>query len=128
MANFVAAVRSRRPQDLTAPIDIGHTSTATCHLGNIAHRLGRTSDLATARAAVEAIPDAVAAINDMQRHLGHHGIDLENTPMTVGPWIEVDRANETIAKVAGGGEADLERARFLVKEVQRSPWVIPEAV
>ena len=128
MANFVAAVRSGRPQDLTAPIDIGHASTSICHLGNIAHRIGTTADLAAARASVEAIPDALAALKDMQRHLGLHGIDLENTPVTVGPWLQVDGANETIARVAGGGEADLERARFLLKEVQRAPWMIPETV
>ena len=128
MANFFAAVRSRRAQDLAAPIQVAHGSTAICHLGNIAHRLGGSSDLATALKTVEAVPDAVAALKDMQRHLGVHGIDLEQTPITVGPWMQIDGANESIAAVEGGDDAALEQARFRLKETQRAPWQIPEKV
>jgi predicted dehydrogenase len=127
MANFLAAVRSRRPQELTAPITVGHGSTAICHLGNIAHRLGASSDLAAARQSVGAIPDAVAALNDMERHLGLHGVELARTPLTVGPWLEVDGANENISGVEGN-EAALQQARYLLKETQRAPWQIPEKV
>jgi len=41
-ANFINAVRDRRPQDLTAEILEGHLSAAMCHLCNIAYRVGRT--------------------------------------------------------------------------------------
>ena len=40
--NFFAAVRSRKPSDLTAEILEGHMSSALCHLSNIAYRTGRT--------------------------------------------------------------------------------------
>jgi predicted dehydrogenase len=40
-ANFVAAVKSRDPKALHADIEQGHLSSAYCHLGNIAYRLGR---------------------------------------------------------------------------------------
>jgi predicted dehydrogenase len=40
--NFIDAVRSRRQQDLRAPLEEGHLSTALCHLGNIAYRVGRS--------------------------------------------------------------------------------------
>jgi len=40
-ANFVKAVRSRDPKVLNAEIEQGHLSSAYCHLGNIAYRLGR---------------------------------------------------------------------------------------
>ncbi len=40
-ANFVEAVRSRDPKKLNADIEQGHLSSACCHLGNIAYRLGR---------------------------------------------------------------------------------------
>ena len=39
--NFIAAVRSRRQQDLNADILEGHYSAALCHLANISYRLGR---------------------------------------------------------------------------------------
>jgi predicted dehydrogenase len=41
-ATFIAGVRSRNPADLGVEIEEGHLSSALCHLGNIAYRLGRT--------------------------------------------------------------------------------------
>ncbi len=40
-ANFLQAVRARDPKILNAEIAEGHLSSAYCHLGNIAYRLGR---------------------------------------------------------------------------------------
>jgi predicted dehydrogenase len=40
--NWIAAVRSRKTNDLAADIGEGHLSSALCHLANIAHRTGRT--------------------------------------------------------------------------------------
>ena len=40
--NFVDAIRSRKSDDLRAPLEEGHLSTTLCHLGNIAYRLGRS--------------------------------------------------------------------------------------
>jgi predicted dehydrogenase len=40
-ANFVKAVKARDPKVLSADIEEGHLSSAYCHLGNIAYRLGR---------------------------------------------------------------------------------------
>ena len=128
MTNFLNAVRARRPQDLAAPIAVGHASTSFCHFGNIAYRIGETTKFAAARTAVEAIPEAAAALQDMQRNLSVHGIDPEKTPVTVGPWLQIDAANETIAAVEGGNETALERAKFLLKETQRAPWMIPDVV
>jgi predicted dehydrogenase/ketosteroid isomerase-like protein len=41
MANFLAAVRSRKASDLTCDIEDGHLSAALCHLANIGYRVGR---------------------------------------------------------------------------------------
>ena len=40
-ANFIQAVKSRDAKSLAADIEQGHLSSAFCHLGNIAYRLGR---------------------------------------------------------------------------------------
>ena len=40
--NFIASMRSRRAEDLRAPIEDGHLSTTLCHLGNISYRVGRS--------------------------------------------------------------------------------------
>ncbi|HEU0140584.1 MAG TPA: Gfo/Idh/MocA family oxidoreductase [Bryobacteraceae bacterium] len=41
-ANFIAALRSGKQEDLLAPIEEGAMSSTLMHLGNIAYRLGRT--------------------------------------------------------------------------------------
>jgi len=41
-ANFIACVASRRKEDLSAPIEEGHISSALVHLANASYRLGRT--------------------------------------------------------------------------------------
>jgi len=41
-ANFIAALRTRKQEDLNAPIEEGAISTALVHLANISYRVGRT--------------------------------------------------------------------------------------
>lgn len=128
MANFLSAVRAEKPAELNAPITIGHASTSLCHLGNISHRLGSNAGLGAARTAIDAFPAARAALDDMQRHLGLHGIDLAQAPVTVGPWLQVDGPRQDFAAVENRDEDTLARARFLLKETQRGTWGIPEQV
>jgi hypothetical protein len=40
--NFIDVVRSRKKEDLNAPIEEGHYSCALMHLANISYRVGRT--------------------------------------------------------------------------------------
>jgi predicted dehydrogenase len=44
IGNFIDAVRKDDPGLLTSEIEEGHKSTMLCHLGNIAHRTGKTLD------------------------------------------------------------------------------------
>jgi len=56
MRNFLAAVKSRRAEDLTCDIEVGASAAALCHLANISYRLGRklTYDAATGHFAGDA--------------------------------------------------------------------------
>jgi predicted dehydrogenase len=40
--NFIDCVRSRKQEDLRAPLEEGHFSTTLCHLGNISYRVNRS--------------------------------------------------------------------------------------
>jgi len=126
MATFLAAVRSRRAGDLAAGVEIGHTGAALCHYGNISYRIGEPGRLDRVRKALEVVPAAGRYLDGLQRHLGVHGIDLDRHPFTLGQWIQVEGDN--IAQVESGRETALERARFLLRETQRPPYVIPENI
>jgi hypothetical protein len=67
-------------------------------------------------------------LRGVQSHLGAHGIDLAKHPLTLGPWMDLEPSGDGVAKVESGDEATLTRARYLVHETQRPPYVIPEKV
>jgi len=128
--NFFAAVRSRRPQDLAAPVEIGHASAAVCHYGNISYRVGDPAPPAQVMGALEGITGAAEIGHSLQQHLGVHGIDLNKQPLTLGPWLELDDSRDHIKALApvGAAESRLAFAQHLLRETQRPPYVIPEQV
>lgn len=128
MSNFLSAIRSRNARELAAPVTIGHVSASICHYGNISLRVGQPAAPATIAQALETMPAAAAITQGMQKHLAVHGIDVDKQPLTLGEWLEVDDAHDTVASVGSGDQARLERARYLVHEAQRPPYAIPEQV
>lgn len=130
MGNFLAAVRSRRTDDLAAPIATGHASTTLCHVGNISYRLSRPGRIADARRTLADFPGALRTLEGMRKHLAVHGVDLRRQPLQVGPWLQVDAPNESIAAVEHAGDDGdaLARARYLLHEIQRAPYAIPDQV
>lgn len=128
MTNFLNAVRSRRTQDLAASTEIGHASASMCHFGNISLRVGAPASPAAVAAAVAAMPAAAEVAKSLTEHLAVHGVDLAKRPMTLGPWMDIEANGDGIAALQGAGEGALERARYLVHETQRPPYVVPEKV
>ncbi len=126
--NFFAAVRSRRKQDLAAPVETGHLSAAVCHYGNIAYRVGAPAPAAKIDDVLGAFPAAGAIHKELQTHLGVHGIDLAKNPFRLGPWLNLDAIGDSIVKAEGADEPALDRARWLLRETQRRPYAIPETV
>jgi predicted dehydrogenase len=126
MANFIAAVRSRRAQDLAAPIAVGFASTAVCLYANISYRIGQSAGLDRVRQSLAGNALALDSLDGMQKHLGVHGVDLEKSKLTLGPWVHLDPAADGITSIEDGAESSMVRARYLLKETQRPPYVIPE--
>ena len=58
--NFIDCVRSRKKENLNAPIEEGHISCALVHLANVSYRLGRT---------INFNPDTQMAIHDDEANL-----------------------------------------------------------
>ncbi|GAB5562374.1 MAG: Gfo/Idh/MocA family oxidoreductase [Synoicihabitans sp.] len=119
LQNFFDAVRSRREQDVTAPPVIGHHSAQFCHFGNLSYRVGQTASQGEVDAALSGVAAAGEGMERMRQHLAVHGVDLDRNPMTLGPWLELDAANDAITGVQGGSAEDLAKARYLVAETER---------
>lgn len=96
--NFVAAVRARRPQDLAAPIEEGHLSSALCHLGQVSWRCGEPATPARVLEELSGDARAEAAFERMLEHLRANDVDLRRTPLTMGARLSWD-PNE---KMPGG--------------------------
>lgn len=59
IVNFLDAIRTEKPLTCNAEIAEGHKSTLLCHLGNIAHRTGRTLNCDAANGHIQNDADAM---------------------------------------------------------------------
>src|SRR5207248_2743216 len=93
-ANFIAAVRSRRREDLNADILEGHYSSALCHLANISYRLGENVAFDPRPGAVNG-KEAVETLERMEEHLRTgNNLRLQDLRLRVGRRLTVDAKQE----------------------------------
>jgi hypothetical protein len=124
-ANFIQAVRSRKVEDLNAPILEGHTSTALCHLGNISCRLGQPTADDEIKGKLESLKkdgDLVGGFETIRKHLAdNHGNEaaqhIKWSPLRLGPWLAIDPDKETFL--------DNPAANALLTQEYRKPFVVP---
>jgi predicted dehydrogenase len=119
-ANFIEAVRSRRPADLHGDILEGHISSALCHTGNISYQLGKPQSPEAIREAVKGNKDLAEVLGRMEQHLGANGVDLHKTPATLGAALTMDPKTERFI--------DNPQANQLLRRDYRKPFVVPENV
>ncbi len=112
-ANFIAAVRSGRREDLHADVEVGHLSTAICHVGNISYRVGNVASASEQRAAVADNPLWNEMYERFAAHLKANDIDINTA--TLGPWLEIDREHERFH--------DHDEANRIVEGFYREPYV-----
>jgi predicted dehydrogenase len=119
-ANFLDAVRSRKPSDLNADILEGHLSSALCHTGNISYRLGKTGSAEEIRENVKDNKDLAETLGRMEEHLAANNVDLNQTPATLGAVLNMDPQTE---RFIGNPAAD----QLLTRDY-RKPFVVPAQV
>lgn len=118
-ANFIAAVRSRKQEDLNADILEGHYSSALCHLANISYRLGTDQPFETKLPAFDGNSAALETLERTAEYLKNDiKIDLAQTQLRVGRRLTVDPKAETIM-----GDAD---AQELLTRHYRKPFAVPD--
>lgn len=122
-ANFISAIRSRKPQDLKGEIEKIHFSSAWCHLGNISWQLGKPGDLDQAKAALAEFTPWQEVIEDLPAHLAANDVALKAGDIRVGQMLEVDAEKETFT-----GASATPEALALLKREYRAGFEVPEAV
>ena len=122
LANFFAAVRSRKSSDLACEAWEGHCSAAACHLANISHRIGSEARPDAIRERIKTRPELADAFERCREYLRENGVDLGATPAVLGPWVTFDAKEERFV----GEFADA--ANKLARREYRAPYVMPEKV
>jgi len=95
-ANFVKGMRSRKESDLNSPILQGHYSTAWCHCGNVAYRLGGKYAMDEAKARVKGYKPWEEVIDEFHAHMDANEIDPKKAEIKLGPMLEIDPKTETL--------------------------------
>ena len=119
MANFIDVVRSRKTSALHGPIGEGHISSALCHVGNISHRLGRSTGGDELREKIKGNAALAEAYGRMTEHLASNQVDVTRTALTLGAPLALDPAKECFT---GEGAA---AANALLTRSYRAPFVVP---
>jgi predicted dehydrogenase len=119
-ANFIQAVRSRKPSDLHADIAEGQVSAALVHTGIISHRLGTKLSPPELLDAVKGNSDLAESLGRAEAHLGANLVDLYQTPLVMGAALKVNPRKE---RFTNNDDAN----RLLAREY-RAPFVVPEKV
>ncbi len=117
-ANFVAAVRSRKHEDLNADILDGHLSSALCHTGGISHVLGKKATAAQIEEHVARNALLADSFARMAHHLRANGVNVDEAVVSLGPWLDMDPETEIFGRNEG--------ANALLTRNYRPGYVVPE--
>ncbi|MCU0961305.1 MAG: Gfo/Idh/MocA family oxidoreductase [Pirellulaceae bacterium] len=120
--NFLDACLARDPALLHADAHEGHLSAAIAHLGNISYYLGQQHLVAPAElkqtlASAPSLDDNEATADRTIQHLVANGVDLEKTPLALGPLLRFDPQAEIFP--------DAPEATALVSREYREGFVCP---
>ncbi len=121
-SNFFTAIRADNRNLLNAEIEMGHQSTAMCHLANIAWRLGSQASVEEIRGCFKGHEDAQNTLDSIVKQLDNNKIDLNKMPITVGPKLVYDNKAEVFTG------ANAEKANKLVRLENRKEFIVPVKV
>jgi len=92
--NFIAAVKSRRREDLHLDIEDGHLSSALAHLGNVSWTLGEAVEPGT-RPSLAADDERVKqTLESFESHLAANGVNFAETKLALGRTLTIDPGTE----------------------------------
>jgi len=92
--NFVAAVKSRRREDLRLDIEDGHISSALAHLGNVSWTLGEAVEPGTRPSLGADDPRVRQTLESFEAHLEANDVNFAETRLTLGRSLTIDPQTE----------------------------------
>jgi predicted dehydrogenase len=116
--NFIAAVRSRKAEELNADILEGHYSAALCHLANISYRIGSNVPFSMPMKAFGENTAAYETLARMEEHLKDNNVPLDRLNYRLGRNLTIDSGTESFV-----GDAE---ANQLLTRSYRPPFVVPD--
>lgn len=116
--NFIAAMRTRKQEDLNADILQGHYSAALCHLANVSYRLGEPAPFNDKLAGGN--PAMAETIGRMEDHLKSNGLNLDKLSCQLGRKLAFDAKAEKFV--------DDSQANGLLTRQYRQPFVVPDSI
>ena len=121
--NFLDAVIANDPSAVTLDAYGGALSAVVSHFGNISYYLGEENrvsipELKSALKAIKSLDDDDATVDRTVEHLTANRVDLERTPMSVGPMLQYD----STANVFVGNDA----ANEMLTRDYREPYIVPK--
>ncbi|MBC7854092.1 MAG: Gfo/Idh/MocA family oxidoreductase [Pirellulaceae bacterium] len=119
---FIAAVRSRKPEDNNANAEVAHYSAALCHLANISYRLGEKITYDKLSGSIGKNEQVKEAFEKLAANNSAVGLPLDQQTYTLGPTLTFDPATE---KFTGD---NVEAANALLTRQYRAPFVVPSKV
>jgi hypothetical protein len=118
MGAFIATMRSRKAEDNNCDAEVGHYSSALCHLGNISYRLGESATFDRQAKTLGSNAQVVESFNVIKENLHAVKVNLDKTSYTLGRVLNFDPKNE---RFVGDDEANA----MLTREY-RPPFVVPK--
>lgn len=122
--NFIDACISRDYGSLNADAMTGHLSAGVSHLGNISYYLGESNrasadEIEAAISKVKSLDNNVVTLQRTIEHLKANGVNLDKTPLSLGPLLEFNNETERFT--------NNDRANEMLTRDYRSGFEVPAA-
>lgn len=121
--NFLNAVVANDPSATNTNASCGLYSAAVSHFGNISYYLGESkkasaSEIKSALKAIKSLDNNDETVDRTIEHLKANKVDLDRTPMSVGPLLKFDQATKKFV----GNDA----ANAMLTRQYRAPYIVPK--
>ena len=120
--SWLHAIRTRKVEDLNADVEVGHYSSALCHLANISYRLGEPVPFNASAQKLGDNKEVVETFKNLQENLTGVGVKLTGLNYQLGKTLTFDPTTERFT-----GEHAAQANGHLTR-TYRPPFVVPDKV